>query len=65
MEYIKTTDNIELSKNGYEDDLEFTLTLYDKYGHYDTEVKLTKIQAFDILEGLKGEEDEFINLREQ
>ena len=57
MEYILNTDNIELSLNESNDDIELYLTLNDKHGHYEDEFKLSNDQAYDLLQGLKSVEN--------
>ena len=54
MEYILSTDNIELGLNESSDAIELYLTLNDKHGHYEDEFKLSNDQAYDLLQGLKS-----------
>lgn len=56
MEYFVDTERISLDYS--EDRLdnfmpEYRMTLYDKYGHFDADVYLTKEQVDDLVEGLK------------
>ncbi len=56
MEYILSTDNIELGLNESSDGIELYLTLNDKHGHYEDDFKLNNDQAYDLLQGLKSVE---------
>ncbi len=55
MEYFVDTDKVSLD---YSEDRAvneipaYRLTLYDKYGHFDTDVYITDEQIRDLLEGL-------------
>ncbi len=56
MEYFVDTERISLD---YSEDRElnelpaYRMTLYDKYGHFDADVYLTKEQIDDLTEGFK------------
>jgi len=55
MEYIVDTNKISLdySEDRINKDMpEYRITLYDKYGHFDTDVYITKEQMEDLLTGL-------------
>lgn len=51
MDYIVDTEGITLIKNNNGD---YTLILYDIYGHYDTELIVRKEQLYDLLIGLEN-----------
>lgn len=60
MEYLIETDRIELDYNEAREDEDlggYKLTLYDRYGHYDTQVYLDGEQVRDLLDGLKAIEN--------
>ena len=48
---ILNNDRIELTCDDYK--LEYTLTLYDVYGHYVEEVKLSKEDIIDLYRALE------------
>ena len=57
MEYIISTDNIELALNETNEGNEFNISLNDKHGHFEDEFTLTNDQAYDLLQGLKSIEN--------
>ena len=54
MEYIYNSENIELTLEEGTNGVDLTITLNDKYGHYDDEFKVTNNQAYDLLQALKS-----------
>lgn len=57
MEYIYNSDNIELSLKEVNKGVDLYLTLNDKYGHFDKEIKIENRQAYDLLIALKSIEN--------
>jgi len=56
MEYFVDTERVSLdySEDRLKNDLPaYRLTLYDKYGHFDSDVFITEEQMEDIIDGLK------------
>ena len=51
MENIYTNDKIEIGYDSHEK--EFTVTMYDKYGHYIDDVKLNREDMKTLYESLK------------
>ena len=54
---ILSNDKMELKYDEYE--MEFVLTVYDRYGHYIDEVVLTRDDVNDLFTGLEKNKDSF------
>jgi len=52
MNNIVSNDKIELKYDEYE--RYYTLTVYDKYGHYVDDIILTKDEVKDLYDGLEN-----------
>jgi hypothetical protein len=64
MEYFVDTDMVSLD---YSEDRElkelpaYRMTLYDKYGHFDSDVFITKEQMEDLLTGFEKIKEKYKN----
>lgn len=54
---ILSNDKMELKYDEYE--MEFVLTVYDKYGHYIDDIILTRDDVNELFTGLEKNKDSF------